>query len=310
MRELFRHIELLSRSDVPVLIEGETGVGKNLVAQAIHAASPRARAPFLAFSAASISETLFESELFGHVRGAFSGAHQDHAGLARSADGGTLFLNEAGELSLVSQAKLLDFLDRLEVRPVGGVRSSRIDVRVLCATNRDLRSLVSREAFREDLYFRLAVVALRVPSLRERREDIPPLAGYFLERLSRQDGKAIMGLSEGALALLLEHDWRGNVRELESALRRAVLMTPSGRRIEADALHSGISTFFPRDRPEPAAALRECREKAERETILGTVSRHGWNVSAAAKELGITRVGLTRKMKHLGIHRPGHRPGL
>lgn len=166
-----------------------------------------------------------------------------------------------------------------------------------------------RNAFKQDLYFRLAVVGLRVPSLRERREDIPVLARYFLERFSRQDDKTIAGLSDAALALLLKYEWPGNVRELENAVRRAVVMTPSGQRIEADALHPRISSMLPAQGTDRAGSLGECRKKAEREAILGTLPRHGWNVSAAARDLGITRVGLTRKMKRLGIMRPGRRAG-
>jgi transcriptional regulator with GAF, ATPase, and Fis domain len=309
MGRLCEEIEILGRCDVPVLLSGETGVGKNLVARAIHDAGPRAGAPFLEFCAANLAEALFESELFGHVKGAFSGAHQDHPGLARAASGGTLFVNEVGELTPANQAKLLHFLDSMEVRPVGGLRFCKVDVRVLAATNRDLQSLARDGSFRRDLFFRLAVVSVRVPSLRERREDIPLLANCFLDRFARQQGTAVAGLSEGALALLLKYDWPGNVRELENTIRRAVVMTPSGQRIEAEALQLDGRTMRPAEGPDCAATLGEYREKAEREVILHTLSRHEWNVCAAARDLRITRVGLSRKLKRLEIVRPGRHAG-
>ena len=305
VEQLRDEIETLAPCTVPVLIDGETGVGKNLVARAIHEAGPRAEAPFIELSAANLNEHLFESELFGHVKGAFSGAHQDHPGLATAAGGGTLFVNEVGELSLANQAKLLHFLDSMEVRPVGGLRFRKVDVRIVAATNRDLPSMVRQQAFRQDLYFRLAVVAVRVPSLRERRDDIALLAEHFLARFARQDSKALPAFSEDALEFLLSHDWPGNVRELENTIRRAVVMTPSGQRIEVQALHVNGSLVLPAERGQRATTLEQCRENVEREVILSTVGRHGWNVAAAARDLQITRVGLSRKLKRLGITRPG-----
>ena len=304
MQDLFRELESVGCSDASVLVEGETGVGKNLVARAIHLQSPRAASPFVALSAANIPEPLFESELFGHVKGAFSGALESHRGLARAAEGGTLFLDEVGELSLANQAKLLFFLDHKEVRPVGGLRQTRVDFRLISATNRDLLELVRQRAFRRDLYYRLRVISLRVPSLRERREDVPLLVAYFLDKLSKKYGKPAPRLSAKALAKLERHNWEGNVRELENEIERAVVMTPAGLEIDPQTLILTTGAVAaPQRQP---SSLRESRHAAERSVILQTLQRRRWNVSASARELGISRVGLTRKLKRLGIRRPGY----
>ena len=304
MQNLFRELESVGCSDASVLIEGETGVGKNLVARAIHRQSQRTDESFVALSAANIPESLFESELFGHVKGAFSGAVENHRGLARAAEGGTLFLDEVGELSLSNQAKLLFFLDHKEVRPVGGLRQTKVDFRLISATNRDLLDLVRQRAFRRDLYYRLRVISLRVPSLRERREDVQLLVSYFLEKLARRYDKPIPRLSASALAKLEAHDWEGNVRELENELERAVVMTPEGEEIGAQLLLASTRVVVSRPQAQPTS-LRESRHAAERSVILQTLKRRRWNVSGAARELGISRVGLTRKLKRLGIQRPG-----
>lgn len=302
MQRLRRDILALARTDEPVLIQGETGVGKSLVASVIHCLSPRAKRPLVSFSAANLSESLFESELFGHVRGAFSGAHQDHVGLARAAEGGTLLLDECAELSPINQAKLLHFLDGMEVRPVGGVHAAKVDARVICATNRDLATLADTGAFRRDLYYRLTVMTLHVPSLDQRREDVPLLAAHFLEKFASEHGKPFAGISSEAMELILRREWRGNVRELRNAIRRAVVLTPQGVPIGVDHL-AGAAEHRRSDGRR--GFLRECREKMEREVILTVIGEHGWNVSSAARELGITRVGLARKLKRLGITRPG-----
>ncbi len=306
MQALFRDLETVGRSDAAVLVEGETGVGKNLVARALHHLGPRSNQPFVSLSAANLTDQLFESELFGHVRGAFTGAYGDHKGLARVADNGTLFIDEIGEMNLGTQAKLLCFLDQQEVRPVGGLRTARVNVRVICATNRDLRESVRKGEFRRDLYYRLRVIAVRVPSLRERLEDLPILSDYFIHRFNRHYGKSVAGLSDGAMAVLLGHRWEGNVRELENEIERAVVLTPDERKILSDTLSVEPEPIV-RDemQPEGTSVLRESRHAAERKIIAKSLQRHQWNVSATARELGISRVGLTRKLKRLGLRRPG-----
>ncbi|MEM7349257.1 MAG: sigma-54 dependent transcriptional regulator [Acidobacteriota bacterium] len=304
MKSLFSELESLGASDASVLIEGETGVGKNLVARAIHEQSPRSSGPFVALSAANIPEPLFESELFGHVKGAFSGALENHQGLARAAEGGTLFLDEVGELSLANQAKLLFFLDSRAVRPVGGLRQTPVDFRLISATNRDLLDQVRQRAFRRDLFYRLRVIALRVPSLRERREDVPLLVSYFLDKLARKYGKPMPRISAGAMAKLEQYDWDGNVRELENEIERAVVMTEANGVVQPQMLLSSVSGVA-----QPlfqSSSLQESRLAAERSVILQALKRQRWNVSAAARELDISRVGLTRKLKRLGIRRPGY----
>lgn len=304
MQTLFREIRTVADADVTVLVEGETGTGKNLIAETVHSLSPRADEPFVALNASNLQEQLLESELFGHVKGAFSGAHQDHAGLARAADGGTLFIDEVGELSASNQARLLQFLDSKTARPVGSTRSYTVDARIVAATNRCLQDAVRKGQFREDLYYRLHVIHLRVPPLRERPEDVPLLIDHFLRKFSAIHDRAIAGLSEEARALLLAHPWSGNVRELENELERAVIMTPPGERIGALVLSEQVrSAGVPV--PSDGMGLREYRRQAERRVILATLRRHGWNVSAAARHLGFSRVGLTKKLKRLGIERPG-----
>lgn len=306
MQALFRDLETVGRSDAAVLVEGETGVGKNLVARALHHLGPRSTKPFVSLSAANLTDQLFESELFGHVRGAFTGAYGDHKGLARVADNGTLFIDEIGEMNLSTQAKLLCFLDQQEVRPVGGLRTARVNVRVICATNRDLRESVRKGEFRRDLYYRLRVIAVRVPSLRERFEDLPILAEHFIRRFNRHYDKSVSGLSDEAMAMLLRHRWEGNVRELENEIERAVVLTPDEGVIRPDTLSIEPELSAEEEAPQQGVSvLRESRHAAERKIIAKSLQRHQWNVSATARELGISRVGLTRKLKRLGLRRPG-----
>ena len=308
MRELLCELETISQTDASVLIEGETGVGKSLIAWTLHDRSPRAACPFVAFSAANLAEGLFETELFGHVKGAFSGAFENHKGLVRAADSGTLFIDEVGELSPTNQAKLLGFLDHQEVRPVGGVRPTRVDLRVISASNRNLRAQVRRNAFRSDLYYRLKVVSLHVPSLRERREDLPLLALHFLGKFCRKYDKRLAGISKQAAAVLEAHDWEGNVRELENEIERAVILTAPDREIQPQNF-SFVSEPAGDGRPEATATtLQQTRQAAEDQLIRQTLKTHRWNISSAARTLGISRVGLTRKLKRLGIHRPGQEP--
>ncbi|HEX9736290.1 MAG TPA: sigma-54 dependent transcriptional regulator [Thermoanaerobaculia bacterium] len=305
MRRLFGHIESISGSDATVLLEGETGVGKNRVARLIHQISPRAARPFVAFNAATLSEELFESELFGHVKGAFTGAYDHHKGLARVADGGTLFIDEVGELSLPNQSKLLSFLDHKQVRPVGGLRPFTVDLRLIAATNQDLRVRVRSGAFRRDLYYRIRVFPLQVPSLRERPEDVPIFARHFLARHNGKYGKQVRGFTREAMQGLRTGRWEGNVRELENVIERAVVLTPDGAAIELRTLALEEDALCAEPADAEATSLRASREGAERQLIDRALRRGRWNVSAAARELGISRVGLTRKLKQLGLRRPG-----
>ncbi len=307
MRELLHEIEIVSRTDASVLIEGETGVGKTLMARTLHRQGPRAEGPFIALNAASLPEGLFESELFGHVKGAFSGAHDHHKGLARAADGGTLFIDEVGELSLGSQAKLLGLLDEREVRPVGGLRSTRSDFRLISATNKDLPALVRERAFRRDLFYRLRVVSLRIPNLKERAEDLPLLADHFLRHYCHKYGKKLGGLSPQALDSLRRHNWKGNVRELKNEIERAVILTPPDQEIQTSVFSLAAEPASQHSRV-PTSTLKRSRQQAESRLIRETLVNHRWNVSAAARVLGISRVGLTRKLKRLGIYRPGQEP--
>jgi len=303
MRELFDTLHMVAGTDATALIEGETGTGKSLVAATLHELSRRAHRPFVALNASNLQEQLFDSELFGHVRGAFSGAHQDHPGLARAAQGGTLFIDEVSELSLANQARLLRFLDTKEVRPVGSTRSHAVDVRLITATNRSLLDAVKGGSMREDLYYRLRVVHLRLPALRERDGDLPLLIDHFLGLYVDRHDRALVGLSDEARRALLTYSWPGNVRELENEIEHAVVMTPPGGEIEVGVLSEQVRLPNP-PQPRAGVGLREYRRKAERRLLVAAVRRHGWNVSATARELGMSRVGLTKKLKQLGIERP------
>jgi DNA-binding NtrC family response regulator len=263
-----------------VLIEGETGTGKELVAQAIHAGSTRAKGPFVAVNCAEIAESLFESELFGHVRGAFTGAVADRRGLLEHAAGGTLLLDEIEDLPRGAQVKFLRVLQNRQFKPVGSSRYLRFDARVIAASNRDLERLVEEGTFRRDLYFRLDVLRIRVPPLRERREDIPRLARHFVARYNARNGTRFGELSAAAVEALSKRDWPGNVRELENLIERT-LVNSTGDTIDETAL-------FARPKSDPFD---------ERERLLDALQRNRWSREATAAELGISRVTLWRWMK-------------
>jgi len=287
MKWVFEVIDQVAPSRATVLITGESGTGKELVAAAIHQRSPRANGPFVKVHCAALAESLLESELFGHERGAFTGAVARREGRFSLADGGTLFLDEIGEISPSIQVKLLRFLQEHEFERVGGDRSIEVDVRVIAATNRDLAQRVKDGRFREDLYYRLNVVTLEMPPLRERKSDIPALAQFFFERFVKENGKQLEGFTVEALDLLTRHDWPGNVRELENAVERAVVMA-QGPRVEARHLPP---TVVPRAGLEtegklavPGATL----EEMERYMILATLEATGGSTSKAAEMLGIS----------------------
>ena len=297
MRELAQQVQRVLESDVAVCVFGESGTGKELVARAIHWNGPRKAGPFLGINCAALPETLLESELFGHVRGAFTGADRDKQGLLQAARGGTLFLDELGELPLPTQAKLLRVLQEREVRPLGSEKSVPLDVRILAATHRDLEEAMAAGKFREDLYYRLAVVSVRLPPLRERPEDLPVLCEKILEQLARDAGKKPKALGQDALRRLATHPFPGTVRELLNVLTRAFVLAPDSK-IRAEDLDLGE-----RRPAAPRAASRRDFEQDERERILSALRQARWNVSVVARSLGIPRNTLYRKLKRYGLER-------
>jgi two-component system response regulator HydG len=294
----------VAASEATVLITGESGTGKELIAGAIHFNSPRRDGPFVRLNCAAITETLLESELFGHEKGAFTGAERRREGRFAQADGGSLFLDEVSEMSLPMQAKLLRVLQERELTPVGGDEPLRVDVRVIAATHQDLPGLIAAARFREDLFYRLNVVALHVPPLRARREDIPLLAQHFLERFARKNKKTIKGLTPQAMDRLSRGGWPGNVRELMNAVERAVVLARAEYLGADDFPAAAAGTPEPDRSPAgermevPAAAPLE---EVERVTILNTLQAAGGNKSEAARRLGITRRTLHKKLKSYGV---------
>ncbi|MFY9268327.1 MAG: sigma 54-interacting transcriptional regulator [Candidatus Manganitrophaceae bacterium] len=301
IKALFEMIRLIAPSNATILIYGESGTGKELVARAIHQSSPRRDRPFIAIDCGALPETLLESELFGHVKGAFTGAIQNKKGLFEEAEGGTLFLDEIADTSLAFQSKLLRVLQEGESRPVGGNRSAKVNVRVVAATNKPLKDAIAKKSFREDLYYRLAVMPIVIPPLRERPEDIPLLARYFIEKYALQNEKGPMHLSEEALALLMKSPWHGNVRELENVIERGVLVSPGSEILPESFL---IDEEIPTP-SSPSIPLSIAREEAllkvEREQIIEAIRKHRGNKSLAARSLGIARASLYNKIKRYQI---------
>jgi DNA-binding NtrC family response regulator len=288
-----------------VLIRGESGVGKERVARAIHKASPRAAEVFQAVNCAAINENLLESELFGHERGSFTGAHAQKKGQFEIADRGTLFLDEIGDLNISMQAKLLRALQEKEVMRVGGTKPIKVDVRVIAATNRDLESMVKDGRFREDLYYRLNIIPITIPPLRNRRDDIPPLVDFFIAKHSISSQRHIRGLTASARNLIMNYSWPGNVRQLESAIERAILLC-EGDQIDAEDLPYEI-----RREGTPAAALNFklppegiSFEDLERSLITQAMEQTGWNITRAAKLLGLSFRTLQYRLEKFGIKKP------
>jgi DNA-binding NtrC family response regulator len=300
MRRLAQLVARIAPRDVTVLVTGESGTGKERVAEALWRASRRSGRRFVRFNCASLTPELAEAELFGHARGAFTGAVRARPGLFGEADGGTLLLDEVAELAPGAQAKLLRVLQDGEVRPVGEERARRVDVRVIAATHRDLRQQVARGAFREDLLYRLQVVTLRIPPLRERPEDIPLLARFFLERFSRRFGVPDAKLSDAILARLTAHGWPGNVRELEHAIESLVALSPAG---ELDAALLPGEGPRPDATPATALGLRHRMEAYERGIVVEALRATGGNRTEAARALGISRVTLHDKLRKYGLAR-------
>jgi len=304
MMGIVRAIAELGDSNATVLITGESGTGKELVARAVHWASPRRDAPFLAINCAAIPEALLESEFFGHEKGAFTGAVATRKGRFERADGGSLFLDEVGDMSVVLQAKLLRALEEREIERVGGDTPIPTDVRVVAATNQRLETRVQERAFREDLYYRLAVARIHVPPLRERLEDLPELAVHFVARFGSEYGKAIRGVTDDALRLLSAHGWPGNIRELRNVLDRAVLNQQGGWiRPEDLQLGDDAPTFSPVDRGPPDAGYPPglSLEAVERDHISRVLAFTGGALTDAARILGIHRNTLTRKVARYGL---------
>lgn len=296
MEKLYRIIAKAAQSTHPVLILGESGTGKELVARSIHFSGPLRDKPFIPVDCGSLVPTLIESELFGYMKGAFTGAVQSKDGLLAIGDGGTVFLDEIGELPIDLQAKLLRAIQEKEIRPVGSTKCVPINVRILAATNRDLEQAVTQGNFRRDLYFRLNVLTLRIPALRERRQDIPLLAGYFLDKLSRDSGHE-KTLTDEALKAMLAYDWPGNVRELENCLDRACALN-SGTSIRVPDLPSsifGINSITPAN-GGPSNKIVPMAE-LERQTILNTITQLNGDKLLAARMLGIGKTTLYRKLK-------------
>jgi transcriptional regulator with GAF, ATPase, and Fis domain len=303
MKELLVQLDKVVDTRVTVLIEGETGTGKELIASAVHYRSRRKSKLFVAQNCAALPENLLESELFGHRRGSFTGATEEKRGLFDIADGGTLFLDEVTEMPLPLQAKLLRVLQEGEIRAVGATHTKHVDVRIVAACNKNLEREVEQGRFREDLYYRLKVFPIRVPPLRERREDVPLLAGSFLTRYTKEIGKPVAGFSQGAMELLMSYDWPGNVRDLENEIQRIViqaepggfvspeLLSPRVRRVEGIIAHAGAGK----------GTLKEMVEQVEKYFLIEALRAHGNNKTSAAKALGITREGLHKKLRQLKI---------
>jgi two-component system nitrogen regulation response regulator NtrX len=300
MKALRQQIALTAPTNGRVLIYGESGTGKELVAHALHVASQRSSKPFVEVNCAAIPEELIESELFGHVKGSFTGASEDKVGKFRKADGGTLFLDEIGDMSLKTQSKVLRVLEEQRFEPVGSNVAAKVDVRVIAATNKKLEDEIARGAFREDLFYRLNVIPFVVAPLRERIEDIPSLARFFLSEFSSAYGRKTKELSEAALEVLLRYPWPGNVRELRNLIERLVIICPQ-QRIEPHHLPPEVFRGAARSPNQPYATLHDARSAYEREFILRKLQEHQWNMTQTAAALGLERSHLYRKMKSLGI---------
>jgi two-component system, NtrC family, response regulator HydG len=292
--EIYKTVSLVAPKETTVLIEGETGTGKELLARMLHRYSRRSDQPFLAVDCGAIAPTLIESELFGAIRGAYTGSDRDRVGVFEAANHGTVFLDEIGEVDQAFQLKLLRFLQEREIRPVGSPRSKQIDVRVVAATNRDLHKLVQDGKFREDLWYRLAVIRIKMPPLRERHGDIPLLAQHFVERSNQRFGTTAR-LTESGLKALKEYTWPGNIRQLQHLIERLCILA-AGARIDEFAVREAIASM------EPDNVSNETLADTEAEQIRKVLAAAGGNKSRAAKILGIERKTLYRKLERMGLH--------
>ena len=310
MKKVFETIQKVAPTDLSVMIRGESGTGKELVAQAIHDTSTRQNKPFVAVNCAAIHRELVESELFGHEKGAFTGADNRRLGRFEAADGGTIFLDEIGDMAPETQAKVLRVLEEKKLERVGSTRSLDVDVRVISATHRDLEARVAQGGFREDLFYRLKVVALELPPLRERTEDVPALSDRFLKQLADRLGRPEKPLASGALARLAQHAWPGNVRELRNVLEQAAVLC-SGDEIEESDLQLGDAPAFTQDGIAAPAiespglsfadAKRQTVERFERAFLLGALREHDGNISRTAQSIGMVRQSLQQKIRELNL---------
>ncbi|MGD0304548.1 MAG: sigma-54 dependent transcriptional regulator [Candidatus Acidiferrales bacterium] len=300
MKALRQQIALTGPTTGRVLIYGESGTGKELVARALHGSSPRRDEPFVEVNCAAIPEELIESELFGHRKGSFAGAHEDKIGKFERANGGTLFLDEVGDMSLKTQSKVLRILDENRVQPIGSNHPVNVDVRVIAATNKQLDEEITRNAFREDLFYRLNVIPFYVPALRERTEDLPIIAAHFLAEFCKDYGRKPKEFTAAAMEILLQYPWPGNVRELKNLVERLVIVCPS-EEIEPQHLPPELFRGASKSPQKPYESLQEARSAYEREFVLRKLEESRWNMTKAAAALGLERSHLYRKMRTLGI---------
>jgi len=314
MRELFKQLDKIIETDLPVMIHGESGTGKELIARAVHFNGPRREKPFISENCAALPDTLLESELFGHARGAFTGAHRAKKGLFEQADGGTLFLDEIGDMSSSMQKKLLRALQEGEFRPLGMDRKVTVNVRLVAASHRDLEAMVRDGQFREDLYYRINVFGVTLPPLRERREDIPLLAEHLLARAAREAGRPAPLIPHEVMAVLVAHDWPGNVRELENEMRRLVVLSQED--VTLDLLSQAVRERRSAGSPSQAQALidnpgdiRAAVADLEKRSIEAALAQAGHNKSRAASLLGISRFALQRKLEKYGVGKTRSRNG-
>lgn len=314
MRRIYRTIRQVANSKTTVLLSGESGTGKELVARAIHNHSPRHRKRFLALNCGALPETLLESELFGHIKGAFTGAHVNKHGLFEAANGGTFFLDEVADLSSSLQVKLLRVIQEREIKPVGGTNTTRVDVRLIAATNRDLEQEIVKGRFREDLFYRLNVIPIHLPPLRERREDIPLLIRHFLDKYAQNTEAGKREVSEEAMDLLMNYSWPGNVRELENVIERVITLEV-GRVLRIEGLPANIQQYrrivaFRADSSKPST-YKEAKKGAiisfDREFIIETLKENKGNVTRASREVALTRRAFQEKMKTCGIKSKNYR---
>ncbi|MGA2468665.1 MAG: sigma-54 dependent transcriptional regulator, partial [Thermodesulfobacteriota bacterium] len=311
MQEIYRIIVKVAMTDSTVLIYGQSGTGKELIARAIHFNSPRREKQFVPVDCAVLSENLLESELFGHVRGSFTGAVTTKPGLFEVADEGTVFLDEVGNISLAIQAKLLRVLQEREFTPVGGTKAKKVDIRLIAATNKDLEKMIKEESFREDLYYRLNIVPIYLPLLKERQDDIPLLSVHFLKKYAEEMGKTIKGFTPEAMEKLMKYPWPGNVRELENVIERTVVMMEEEMvRVEHLILpgqqeKEGWEEHVPMTSEELKELKKQAREKAveeiEKTFVLNALERHQWNVTRAAEEVGMLRPNFQALMRKYNL---------
>lgn len=303
MQRIFAVLPQIAESDSSVLIEGETGTGKELMAKCLHDLSARRNKPFVAINCGALPDTLLESELFGYKSGAFTGATRDKPGYFSLADGGTILLDEIGETTPAFQVKLLRVLEEREFQPLGGVARKRVNVRILAATNRDLAAMVDQGGFRRDLFYRINIVRVSLPPLRQRKEDIPLLVDHFIDKMNRLRGKAVSGLEPAALQQLMAHEYPGNIRELENIIEHAFILCSQGR-IGLHHLPPSLAPTPPSAESQSPASLRDRQQNAEANAIRDALIRNNYNRLAAARELGMHKSTLFRKLKKLQLDLP------